>query len=309
MSPESRVPSAEACRTLSAPGTRNSAITVHGALTSVAILFSLNYIISKLAMRAFTPFVFAYLRILGAALILNFILYERGAAPLSREDQRSLALYSILGVIINQTFFLGGLALTSAHVAAILITTIPIFAVAAAIAIGRERATLARIGGIALAGVGAATVIGFEGFDGASRAILGDLLIVMNSLAYALYLVLSKPMMRRLSARRVLSRMFAVAAIALLPVAAWPLWREPWHAIGPAAWSGLAAVIAGPTVAAYLLNGWALRHADSSVVAAYSYLQPVFTVFLAAIFLGEVIRVSALAAGAMILGGLYLASK
>lgn len=275
----------------------------------VAILFSANYIVSKLAMHAFTPFVFAYLRIVGAALILNLLLYERGAPPLSREDTRRLALYSILGVIVNQTFFLAGLALTTAHVAAILITTIPIFAVGAAIVLGREPATVRRVGGIVMAAIGAALVIGFEGFDGTPRAVIGDGLIVLNSLSYALYLVLSKPMMQRLSARRVLSRMFATAAIAMLPLAIWPLMHERWSAIGPVAWGGLAAVVIGPTVGAYLLNGWALRHADSSIVAAYSYLQPIFTVFLAAIFLGEVIRAAALAAGAMIFAGLYAASR
>jgi len=145
--------------------------------------------------------------------------------------------------------------------------------------------------------------------DTVARAGGDEFLIVLNSLSYSMYLVLSKPMMRRLSARRVLSRMFAVAAVALTPVAIWPLLRQPWWRIGPGAWAGLAAVIIGPTVTAYLLNGWALRHADSSVVAAYSYLQPVFTVFLAAFFLGEVIRPVALASGAMIFGGLYLASR
>ena len=278
-------------------------------MIAVATLFSLNYIISKIGMRAFTPFVFAYLRIAGAALILNCIFYERNAAPLSRDDSRRLALYSILGVVINQVAFLAGLALTTAHVAAILITTIPIFAVGAAIVLGRERATARRVGGIVIAAIGAALVVGFEGFDGAPRAVVGDLLIIVNSLAFALYLVLSKPIMARLSARRVLGRMFAIAGVVLLPLAIWPLMHERWQAMGASAWISLAAVIIGPTVGAYLLNGWALRHADSSIVAAYAYLQPVIATILAFFFLGEVIRPAALAAGAMIFAGLYAASR
>lgn len=278
-------------------------------MIAVATLFSLNYIISKIGMRAFTPFVFAYLRIAGAALILNCICYERNAAPLSRDDSRRLALYSILGVVINQVAFLAGLALTTAHVAAILITTIPIFAVGAAIVLGRERATARRVGGIVIAAIGAALVVGFEGFDGAPRAVLGDLLIIVNSLAFALYLVLSKPIMARLSARRVLGRMFAIAGVVLFPLAILPLMHERWQAMGASAWLSLAAVIIGPTVAAYLLNGWALRHADSSIVAAYAYLQPVIATILAFFFLGEVIRPAALAAGAMIFAGLYAASR
>src|SRR5439155_1267976 len=76
----------------------------------------------------------------------------------------------------------------------------------------------------------------------------------------------------------------------LLPIGAWPMAHQAWHAIPAQAWIGLGLVIVGPTVAAYLLNAWALRHTDSSLVAAYTYLQPVLTAILAAIFLRETIR-------------------
>jgi len=57
--------------------------------------------------------------------------------------------YAILGVVINATLFLVGLSLTSVQVAAVLITTIPVFTLAAAILIGGETASAKRIGGIA----------------------------------------------------------------------------------------------------------------------------------------------------------------
>ena len=285
---------------------RHAALRIHGALTLVAILFSSNYIISKLAMNSFSPMTFAYLRILGAAVVLNAILRDNGAAPLSRDQTLRLILYSILGVVLNQSLFLAGLALTSAHVAAILITSIPIFALAAAMILGRERGTPAKIGGIALAAAGALLVVGAEGFEGAFRSLVGDLLILGNSLSFALYLVLSKPMMAHLSARRVIGRMFTIAAIAMVPIAAWPMATERWSAIPERAWIALVLVIVGPTVAAYLLNAWALTHAESSVVAAYTYLQPVITTILAAIFLGERIRPVAIVAGALIFTGVYV---
>jgi len=278
-------------------------------MASVAVLFSLNYIISKFGLHSFNPLTFAWLRVVGAAIILNLILRERNAAPLEPGDGRRLAGFAILGVVINQSLFLAGLAFTSAHVAAILITTIPVFALGAAITMGRERATAAKIGGIALAAAGAIVVVGGEGFSGTTKSLIGDLLIVGNSLSYALYLVASKPAMARLSARRVIARMFAVASVVMLPIAAWPMMHEQWSAIPGRAWVALGLVIAGPTVAAYLMNAWALKHADSSVVAAYTYLQPVFTVFLAAIFLHERIRSIAILAAVMIFGGVYISGR
>lgn len=288
--------------------THHSSLRVHAALVTVALLFSANYIISKLAMRAIAPLVFAYLRVVGSAIVLNAVLREREPAPLTSRDRWHLAGFALLAIVINQTFFLAGLSLTSAHVAAILITTLPVFALGTSILLGRERATAKKIAGIALAGAGAILVVGGEGFEGAAKSLLGDLLIIGNSLAYALYLVLSKPMMARLSARRVIARMFALATLMMLPIAVWPMSRQDWSAVPAGAWLALVLVILGPTVGAYLLNAWALRHADSSLVAGYSYLQPVITAVLAAIFLGEVMRPIVIVAAALIFAGVYLAS-
>ena len=279
---------------------------VHGALAIVAILFSANYIISKLSMHAFTPVVFAYFRVLGSAIILNTVVHDHG--PIERGDKWRLVGLSVLAIVLNQLFFLGGLALTSAHVAAILITLIPVFALVDAIAFGFERATVRRICGIALAGAGALVVVAREGLGGADKSLIGDLMLIGSSFSYAFYLVLSKPVIERLSARRVIARMFAIASVLMLPIAAWPLAHQDWHHLPGLAWLGLGLVIIGPTVAAYLLNAWALANAESSLVAAYAYLQPVMTIFLAAVFLNEPIHPSAIVATAMIIGGISAAS-
>jgi drug/metabolite transporter (DMT)-like permease len=293
----------------SALGPRHSALHIHAALSGVALLFSLNYIISKLSLHAFTPLTFAYVRVLGSALILNLLFRERNPPPLSPADRWRVVGYSVLGVVINQVLFLSGLALTSAHVSAILMTLIPVFTLAAAIFIGRERASAAKIGGIALALAGALAVVGREGLSGTGKSLIGDLLLIGNAFAYALYLVFSKRDMARLSPRRVIARMFAIGAILMLPICAWSLWREPWASIPRSAWISLVLVIAGPTVAAYLLNAWALAHTDSSLVATYTYVQPLLTMILASIFLGETVRPIAIVAAALILGGVYLAGR
>jgi len=291
----------------SAPGTQHW--LVHGALALVAILFSLNYIISKIALGTFNSIVFAYLRVVGSAIVLNLLLRHSETERLPRGDAWRLVGYAMLGVVINQTLFLGGLSLTSAHLAAILITSVPVFALAGAIAVGRERATAAKFFGIGLALSGALLVVGGEGFAGATKSLVGDLLIIGNSLSYAMYLVLSKPMMARVSARRVVGRMFALSSVLMLPIAAWPLAHEQWASIPMRSWIALLLVIAGPTVSAYLLAAWALAHADSSLVAAYSYLQPVITAILAAIFLGEHIRGIAIVAALLIFAGVYLSGR
>src|SRR5436305_68353 len=99
------------------------------------------------------------------------------------------------------------------------------------------------------------------------------------------------------------------ATVRMLPISAWSLAPESWRTLPSAAWLSLLAVIAGPTVAAYLINLWTLRRTDSSLVAAYLYVQPVVTAFLAAIILGERIRGIAIVAGVMIAGGMWLSNR
>jgi drug/metabolite transporter (DMT)-like permease len=286
-----------------------SPLRVHSALFVVALLFSANYVISKLGMREFAPLTFAWLRVAGSALVLSLLVRHDPAPRLSREDGWRVAGFAILGVVVNQTLFLSGLAFTTVQVAAILITTIPVFALGAAILAGHERASAIRIGGIVLAGAGALLVVGGETFAGTWRSVAGAVMIIINCLSFALYLVVSKPAMARLSARRVVARMFAVGTVLMFPISAVSLWREEWSSILSGAWLSLAIVIAGPTVAAYLLNAWALRHAESSMVAVYTYLQPVLATILGVIILGERLRGAVVIAAVLIFSCVWLAGR
>jgi drug/metabolite transporter (DMT)-like permease len=282
-------------------------LRVHAALLTVALLFSANYIVSKFGMRELSPMAFSWLRIASAAIILQFL--SRREAPIPREDRGKLVLFAILGVVVNAPLFLAGLSLTSVQVAAILITAIPVFALGAAIALGREPASATKFAGIALACAGALLVVGGESFLGTWQSMLGAGLIIINCLSYALYLVISKPTMARLSPRAVVGRMFALGAVILFPISAPWLWTQNWNAVTKAGWLSLLAVVIGPTVIAYLLNAWALRHADSSLVAAYTYVQPVLATLLGVIFFGETLKPSVLIAAVMIFGGVWLAGR
>jgi drug/metabolite transporter (DMT)-like permease len=282
---------------------------IHAALFTVAVLFSANYIISKIGMGAFPPLAFAWLRVAGSAIVLQAML-PRNAPRLTRSDWKEIGVLSLLGVVINQTLFLGGLSLTTAHVAAILIATIPVFTLGTAIALHRETATGTKIAGIALAAVGALLVIGFEGIQGTAHTFAGAVMIVINCLSFSIYLVVSKPTVTRLTTRVVLAPTFLIGTILMLPICAHSLVTLPWATIPARAWLALVLVILGPTVGAYLLNGWALSQgAESSLVAAYVYLQPVMTTFLAAIFLDERMEPAVGGAALLIFAGVWLSGR
>lgn len=283
---------------------------VHLALALVAFLFSLNYILGKIALAHIEPFAFAWLRVAGSALLMTLVKRWRSTtrSELSAADKRSAIWFSVLGVGINQLMFLKGLSLTSAHEAAILITTIPIFTLLGAFALRTERATALKIAGIVIAGSGALLIVAARPHGDAPARVLGDICILINCLAYGLYLVVSRSMSRRTSPIALVSWMFTVGSVIMLPFCATALLRVQWQTIPLTSWLALAGVVIGPTVVAYVLSAWALARADSSVVAAYTYAQPFIATLLAAVLLGERLTTRVAVAALLIIGGVFLST-
>jgi drug/metabolite transporter (DMT)-like permease len=270
------------------------------ALASAQIGFGLFPILGKVALAEIPPLPFAALRVVGGAVCLEGARRVAGARPVARKDFGAVLLYALLGISINQILFIEGLALSTAINAALLMTTIPVFTLGSAVLLGRERATVAKIGGIALALAGALLLLQAGGFDWSSRHFRGNLLLLVNALAYSLYLVLSRPLVHRYPAISAVASIFIVGAVPIAAVAV-PVLRgfDPTR-VSPTAWACLAGVVVFSTVTAYLLNMWALGHVEASRVALFVYLQPVVTAGFAVALLGERLTPRHIAAGALI---------
>lgn len=285
-------------------------VRVHIALAIVSVLFSLNYILAKYALAEFDPLAFAWIRVAGSSImLLLFVRWRGGRAILERREWKAAALYSLLGVVLNQLMFVSGLSMTSAHEAAILITTIPIFTLAVALALRTERASAFTIGGILLAAAGALVIVGGSGLSTGGTRLYGNVLILLNCLSYGSYLVVSRPLLKRASATTAMTSMFIAGTVMLLPFTLPSLLKMNWGAISPGAWAALLGVIAGPTVAAYLLNAWALARAESSMVAVYTYVQPFLASVLAWLILGEHLHARVFLAAVLIIGGVWLTTR
>lgn len=293
------------------PHFRETRAAVHVALTIVAVFFSANYILGKIALAQFDPLPFALLRVAGSYLCLLAISLRQRAprVPFSRGEVLRLILYSILGVVVNQTLFISGLARTTAQHAAILIVTIPVFTLLIALLTRREAASAARVAGILLAASGAVSITLRSGLGDSAGSVTGDAMILLNCLSYAAFLVLSKPLMARHSSVRVMTILFGVGTLLMAPIAAGDLLAQDWSRVRPGGWIALLFVILGPTVGAYLLNGWALARADSSLVAAYVYLQPLLASVMAAVILHERLESGTALAAVLIFAGVWLASR
>ena len=273
------------------------------------IIFATLPIATKLVLPAVEPLGIAFLRVTGAGTLLALVKWMRTTERIAVRDLPALAGLSLLGVVLNQVLFLEGVQRTTAVHANILITTIPLFTLGVALLLGRERASVAKVGGILVAGAGAAwLVVSSRGGLGDGASAWGDTLVAINSLCYASYLVLSKDLLRRHEPLTVVTWVFLIGALIIAPLGVPALVRVHTEALTPTVLLVLAYIIVFPSFLTYLLSIWALRRTASSLVAVYVYVQPIVTAYASPLILGERVTARAVIASAIIFVGLALAT-
>ena len=155
--------------------------------------------------------------------------------------------------------------------------------------------------------MGALVLVNPFRFSTGHAAALGNTLILVNGLCYALFLVLQRPILTRIPWRTVIAASFFFGAIGILPVAVPALWPSIPPRSGPAtgsAWpTSSSSPPSSPTPPAP--GGPPFLPA---LVAAYSTLQPLVASALAAAFLGEHFGWEEGIGFALIAAGLWLVS-
>ena len=238
---------------------QQASVGPHLALIAVQILFGTWPIFGKVVLRSMSPTSLVACRLTGAA--LAFALLQRSLKPLIKmpaKDLLLLVLCSMLGVVGNQLLFVKGLSLTTVINSTLLSTTIPVFALFVSILFGYDRLSARRLFGIGLAAVGVAYLVNPLRADLSVQTTAGNVLIVSNSLLYAIYIVISKDLFERYGALNVITWIFVVGSVITIPLGIYSLRQENIGAISGGIWIAIAFIIIFPTVGAYYLNAWAL---------------------------------------------------
>jgi len=260
----------------------------HLALIAVQIMFGTWPVVGKVALRHISTVGLVAFRVGGASIALTLL--QRQLAQLRQLPKKDLAWLagaSLLGVVWNQLLYVKGLSLTTAINATLISTTIPVCTLLISVIIGHDRLTLRRLTGIALAIGGVVYLVDpmRATFSGATMA--GNLLIVANSFSYGAYIALSKNLFIRYGALNVITWIFVIACVFVLPIGFVEFRHQSPLNLGPVVWLAIIYTILIPTVLAYYLNAWALERVSANTVAGYIYLQPLIAFGLAPIVLGE----------------------
>lgn len=260
----------------------------HLALIAVQVLFGIWPIMGKIVLRSLSVTSLVACRLVGAA--IAFTLLQRQLKPLlkmPRKDFLLLVLCSICGVVGNQLLFVKALSLTTVINAALLTATIPVITLVVSILFRYDHWSLKRVAGIVLAGAGVVYLVNPAQAALTSQTMMGNVLLLLNGLLYAVYIVMSKQLLDRYGALNVITWIFVISAVMIVPLGFYSFGNENLGAIGWTVWLLVGVIILLPTVGAYYLNAWALSHVSPSTVTIYIYLQPLIAFGFAPLLLGE----------------------
>jgi len=283
-------------------------LRVHGALLLVQILFGLWPVAGAAVLREMSPPALIGFRLFLGAPLLAMAAGLPWQKPPSASDLGKLALLGALGISINQLLFAEGLLRAGPINASLSILLMPAITLVITTLARIERPGALRLVGVVLAFVGAALLLRIERFDLRDRVAVGNLMLLGNVTAYSLYIVLARPVLARLGSLRTMAWVFLFGALEAAPLTAPAALGVGWTALPHWALGSLAFILLGATLATYLLNAYALKRVESSVVAVYVYVQPVIAVLSAWILLGTVPTLRTLFAGVVIVVGVGLSS-
>jgi drug/metabolite transporter (DMT)-like permease len=283
------------------------------AALGAAIIYGLNHTIAKNVMPIYiTPFGFILLRVLGAAILFWLVSFFIKPEKIQKKDWPRLIACSFLGMVINMLAFFKGLELSTPVNSSVIITISPIIVFIFSAILLKEKIQFLKTIGIISGFIGAIILVLYTSKTGinAPNIPLGNVLFILNSFAYGLYLVLVKPLIEKYNIITLLKWLFLLAIFLNLPVTFNEFTSVKWadlpikNAVLP-----MLFVVVGTTFCTYLFNAYALRTLSPSTVSSFIYLQPIVGIVYAVSTKSDTLSLVSVMGMILIFIGIYLVTK
>jgi drug/metabolite transporter (DMT)-like permease len=282
-----------------------------GALFAV-VVWGASFIATKLAVREAGPLSVICIRFGIGVLVLFAAVARRGGfyVPPPIDLLKFLAI-GVLGITVHQGLQVTGLRTAQASTTAWIITATPLTMTLVGWAVLKERPHWRQGAGIALGAAGVLLVVShgdWRALAAGSIGSVGDLLVSLSTLTWALFSVYS---------RQALQRHAAATMMLYVMAGGWLAAALPWAAFGglsdvarltATGWAALVFLGVFCSGLAYVYWYDALRILPAARVGVLLYLEPLVTMGVAAAMLGEVISRASIIGGLVILAGVRVAS-
>lgn len=296
---------------MTTPALRPPRALAYLCLASSMALVGSYVSLSKLLLLVFPVFLLAWLRFgIAAVAMLGWVHRAPNEAPLSPRDRQLLFVESFFGNFLFSICMLYGVSLTSALAAGVILAAIPAAVAILSRWLLKERiqppvmlAIALAVGGIALVSASKA------GYAAAPSSLLGNALLLVAVFCEASYVVIGKQLTGQVSPKRI-SALVNLWGLALVtPLGLWQASQFDFHAVTPATWSLLLFYALAASMVTVWLWMTGLRQVPASSAGVFTVMLPLSAAAVGVVFLGEQITAMQLAAYALALLGLVLATR
>ncbi|WP_445453463.1 DMT family transporter [Flavobacterium sp. 25HG05S-40] len=281
------------------------------AALTVSIIYGVSFTIAKDVMPTYVkPFGFILLRVFGATVLFWAVSFLGPKEKIQTKDFPRIIAAAFFGVALNMLTFFKGLSFTSPISGAVIMVTTPIIVMILSAVLIREKIKVRKILGILLGLIGTGFLILYgKSIGNASNASLGNLLVFINAVSYAVYLIVVKKLMDKYNAFTFVKWIYTFGLLMVLPFG-WNEYQEiQWATIPTHILWEIGFVVVFTTFLTYLFNLVSMRELKPTTVAVFIYLQPLFaTVFAISLGKDELTWVKIISA-VLIFVGVFLATK
>jgi len=244
-----------------------------------------------ITLAAIDPLILSQSRTTLWLLVLLPVLLIRRGAPALRVPGRDLVRFLLIGVLgVAASNFLYYLAIQRTNVATAIILqyTAPVWVLLYTVLRGGQRPSLRRSAAVGLAVVGCALAVGFVGSGGLSLDPVGVTAALLAAFSFAFYNVGGHSVLARYDRWKVLLWVLASAATF------WIFVNPPWKIVAAhysrAQWGFMLIFSLVSVLGPFSCYFAGLQHLEPTRAVVSSCLEPVFSIVIAAIALGELLR-------------------
>ncbi|GFN33154.1 DMT family transporter [Paenibacillus xylaniclasticus] len=273
--------------------------------------FSSYEVISKFVQGFVDPTQLTFVRFLTGGLVLlpfAFMHMKKKGIRLTKKDLFILLLLGFLNVSISMNLIQIGMEYTPANLAAMIISSNPVFVALFSSIFLKERLTVKKAAGLLIGIVGVAVALGATTSTTNSDFYLGVALQAAGMIAFSLYTVLGKKVALRVGSITLNAYSSILGSLTILPFVL-------YKGISPFAidlqpiWWEMAYICIGNTGLAFFLYFKALESLDTSFASTTFFVKPILASLLATLILGEMFSMNMVAGIVLVLIGIYFVNK
>lgn len=283
------------------------------------LIASSTHLVAKSATTVVHPTMVVLVRgIFSALFFASWMVFQRSTLrPIDREDWPRIILLGLLNIPINQLLFIWGVQYGSAPNAALAYALSPAFVVILLAVSLRSVPSRRRLIGIATAIIGTVIVVVDKGADVSARFMLGNIMVLCASMAWATYTVLGRRLAMKYGGFHVTALTMLVGlllyvpmyAIIPVPIDVAPLTTQVAGISPLATWFQLAYLGIITSGLGFGLWYMALARLDAARLSVFNNLQPILTTLLAWAVLGQRPTAVFVVGGVIALAGVWVTQR